>query len=173
MFNSLFKEKIYKTYSNQQKENSIWWELVSNNSASLFYDRLIPIVALIALVYSTLVGNFTILLSIIFLLIFNSLKKSTSLVLSLVSAELNTHGHSLINLNNLDKISNIDTVIIDKTTDTSYLDASFIEHLREYGLWDIHIFTKDSKIINQGKNLELKICQADTNDFELGKYISY
>lgn len=170
MFTTLFKEKLPKTSVGRPKEESMWGKLVSNNPASLFYDRTMPLIALIALVYSTIVGNLTILLSIIFLFIFNSLKKSTSLVLHLVSAEFNTHGISLINLSKLDKISNIDTVIIDKTTDTSYLEVSFVEHLREHGIWDIHLLTTDSKIIHQGKNLELKICTA--KGFEVANYIN-
>lgn len=169
MFTTLFKEKLSKTSVGRQKEESMWGELVSNNPASLFYDRIMTLIALIALVYSTIVGNLTILLSIIFLFIFNSLKKYTSLILRLVSAEFNTHGISLINLNKLDKISNIDIVIIDKTTDASYLDVSFVEHLREHGIWDIHLLAADSKIIHQGKNLELEVCTA--KDFEVANYI--
>lgn len=56
-------------------------------------------------------------------------------------------------MDKLDKISTIDTVIIDKTIDMTDIEISFIESLREHGILDIHFFTNNYRIENQANNL--------------------
>lgn len=142
------------------------------NSVMKFYDSISPIIVMIAIMYSLSITNFTPLLAIVFLLTFNSLNKSTSIVLDSISKRLHNNGIHLISLSKLDEISNLSTIIIDKTQDTSDLETSFIENLREHGFYDIHIFTTNFNIESQAKSLDLTTFRVGDNDLEKITYIN-
>ncbi|WP_432665517.1 hypothetical protein R9X47_04435 [Wukongibacter baidiensis] len=171
VLNSFYKKKLSTVFESKPNGEIISNKLNFENSVIKFYDSIIPIIVVIAILYSLSIANYTPLLSIVFLLTFNSLNRSASIVLNSMSRRLHTNGIHLISLNKLDEISNLSTIIIDKTQDTSDLDKAFIEDLREHGFYDIHIFTTNFNIEEQTKSLELTVFRVGDNDLEKIKYI--
>lgn len=171
IFNSFYKKKLSIASENKSSKEITFNKLNFENSVMKFYDSMVPVIMAIAALYSLIVANYIPLLSIVFLLTFNSLGKSTSLVLNSISNRLQDNGILVISFNNLNKISDLNTIIIDKTQDTSDLDTNFIEHIREHGFYDIHIFTTSFNVESQGKSLELMVFRVSDNDSEKIRYI--
>lgn len=171
IIDGLVKHHISTKLKAHQEKEVVIHNTNIQDSAMNFYNSLIPIVMIFAIFYSLTSSNYTLLLSLIFLMLFNAFNKSTSLVLSLVSKKFLTKGASLINVDRIDKICTMDTIIIDKTVDESDLEIPFIEGLREGGIINIHVFTNSHSIENQSKNLELKICKILSNKVKKADYI--
>lgn len=158
---------LLKAFKLQFKNESITKSLDIHNSVIGFYNnRIVPIIMIITVFYSIKMTDYRLFLSIIILLIFNSLKESTSIVLSLMPRMLLNDGVTFINWDKLDEITSLETVIIDKTMDNTDIEISFIENLREHGIWDIHVFTNNLNIESQAKNLDLKVFKINANDLE-------